>query len=220
MRKTAAVAKHSYLKVPTPIALIETAERLFAEQGIEGVSLRQIRIEAKVGNDAAIRYHFGDRAQLIAAIWEYRLPVLDRARAALLHRAEAAGLTRDPRTVFDVLTRPGYDLVDEQGRHRYLAFLANAMRWREGGAIRERHMGLSPASIAAKDLLRDIAPQVPADLLRRRLRFATQAFFEAVIERDRALEDGLPAEPEQAFLAEQYDMMAAVCLMPVGPAPA
>ena len=207
-------AKRSFMEPPTPIAIIETAERLFAERGIEGVSLRQIQIEARAGNEAAIRYHFGDRARLVAAIWEYRLPTLDRARAAMLRRARENGTTQDPHTVLSIITRPGYDLVDEHGQHRYLAFMAHATRWKDGGVIRERFMGLSPASAEAIDLLYALAPQTPADTMWRRLRFATAGFFELVGDRDRAIAAGQPVKPEKAFLTECFDMMAAVCLMP------
>ena len=44
--------------------ILETAERLFAESGFEGASVRAITSEAQV-NLAALHYHFGSKDQLI-----------------------------------------------------------------------------------------------------------------------------------------------------------
>jgi AcrR family transcriptional regulator len=60
--------------------LIEVAERLFAERGLDGVSLRQIATEAGTSNNSAVRYHFGSKDALIATIIEYRLPRIIQRR--------------------------------------------------------------------------------------------------------------------------------------------
>jgi AcrR family transcriptional regulator len=66
------------------LALILSAERLFAERGIAGVSLREINQAANQRNISAAHYHFGSREGLVDAVLRYRLPDLDRARGALL----------------------------------------------------------------------------------------------------------------------------------------
>ena len=50
------------------MSLIETAERLFAEKGIDNVSLREINRAAGQKNVAALHYHFGTRESLLEAI--------------------------------------------------------------------------------------------------------------------------------------------------------
>ena len=60
------------------------AERLFAEHGIEGVSLRQIGAAAGNGNNSAVQYHFGTKDRLVHAVFEYRLPRLRERRDLLL----------------------------------------------------------------------------------------------------------------------------------------
>lgn len=47
--------------------LIEVASRLFAEETVEGVSIRRITREAQVGA-ASVHYHFNDKDSLLAAI--------------------------------------------------------------------------------------------------------------------------------------------------------
>ena len=56
--------------------IVLAAERLFAEHGIDGVSLRQIGVAAGNGNNSAVQYHFGTKDRLVQAVFEYRLPRL------------------------------------------------------------------------------------------------------------------------------------------------
>ena len=71
--------------------LLETAERLYAERGLDGVSLREITEAAGQRNNAAVHYHFGGRDGLVRALFELRFAALDQRRADLL-----AGLGDDP----------------------------------------------------------------------------------------------------------------------------
>ncbi len=67
--------------------LVETAERLFAERGIESVSLRDVCAAAAQGNHSAAQYHFGDRAGLVAAVYEHRMRSVNDRRQAMLAAA-------------------------------------------------------------------------------------------------------------------------------------
>src|SRR5215470_8750592 len=50
--------------------LLDAAERLFAERGVDGVSLREVNAAAGERNNAALYYHFHDRDGLVRAIVE------------------------------------------------------------------------------------------------------------------------------------------------------
>src|SRR5688572_22207197 len=65
-------------------ALVESAERLFAERGIEGVSLRDVSKAAGQRNNSAAQYHFDDRHGLVAAVYEHRMRRVDARRHAFL----------------------------------------------------------------------------------------------------------------------------------------
>lgn len=68
--------------------LLAAAERLFAERGFSGVSLRLLTTEAGV-NLASVGYHFGSKEGLIAAIFERRCqPMMDERRRRLAACAE------------------------------------------------------------------------------------------------------------------------------------
>jgi AcrR family transcriptional regulator len=54
----------------TRVLLLRTAVRLFAEHGVEGVSLREIGDAAGQGNKAVVHYYFGSREGLLHALAE------------------------------------------------------------------------------------------------------------------------------------------------------
>jgi AcrR family transcriptional regulator len=79
----------------TKSRLLGVAERLFAEHGFVGVSVRQLTAAAGV-NVAAVNYHFGSKEGLLTAIFERRCrPMNDerlRRLAACAERAEGPPL--------------------------------------------------------------------------------------------------------------------------------
>ena len=80
--------------------LLDTAERLFAERGITGVSLREITEAAGQRNASVVQYHFGSRAGLVAAIVERHMTVVDADRTA---RLDAATPTADDLGVHEAM---------------------------------------------------------------------------------------------------------------------
>jgi AcrR family transcriptional regulator len=72
----------------TQTRILTVAERLFAEQGFDGTSFRQIAAEARV-NLAAAHYHFGNKEALYTAAVTRRLRPLNDIRLSLLATAEA-----------------------------------------------------------------------------------------------------------------------------------
>ena len=67
--------------------ILDSAERLFAEYGFAGVSLRAIIADAKV-NLAAIHYHYRSKEALFDAVILRRLEPINRERLALLDAYE------------------------------------------------------------------------------------------------------------------------------------
>lgn len=65
-------------------ALMDTAERLFAERGFEAVSVRELAAEAGV-NLAMVSYYFGSKEGLFEAIIEHKIPRTRQSLEHLLH---------------------------------------------------------------------------------------------------------------------------------------
>lgn len=66
--------------------ILDTAERLFADQGFHATTLRQITREAGV-NLAAVNYHHGSKDALTLAVFQRRLDQLNSDRLARLDAA-------------------------------------------------------------------------------------------------------------------------------------
>lgn len=105
--------------------LILTAEQLFASQGIESVSLREIARTAGQKNVAALQYHFGDREGLFSAILEYRMSHIEQLREQMLRDADERGEGGDLRPLVRCLVMPMIEHVRSAGSEsHYIEFLA------------------------------------------------------------------------------------------------
>jgi AcrR family transcriptional regulator len=79
----------------TRTAILNAAERLYADRGFGDVTLRDIVAAANV-NLAAVNYHFGSKDELIAELFVSRSLATNRERLNELRRAEEAGAGRAP----------------------------------------------------------------------------------------------------------------------------
>ncbi len=85
----------------TRVRLLDAAEGLFADHGLDGTSLRAITSAANV-NLASVNYHFGSKEGLIGAVFHRRIEPLNHERFRLLDLAEQAA-TPEPPGLEDVL---------------------------------------------------------------------------------------------------------------------
>jgi AcrR family transcriptional regulator len=74
--------------IDTKQKILDTAERLFGEQGYSATSLRHIIAEAEV-NLAAIHYHFGSKEELLDALIRRKAGPTNEERLVRLDRLEA-----------------------------------------------------------------------------------------------------------------------------------
>src|SRR3546814_3478762 len=98
--------------------LVRAAERLFGEDGVSLVSLRQIAIAANQVNNFAVQYHFGDKDGLIQAIFQRRLPFIENRRRLQIDEARKEGFTLY--NLNEALFGPIVEEVDENGHRVYV----------------------------------------------------------------------------------------------------
>src|SRR5579883_3052628 len=72
--------------VDTKTKILDAAEKLFAQNGFDATSLRDITTEAEV-NLAAVNYHFQSKDSLIDAVIARRIEPVNRKRLELLESA-------------------------------------------------------------------------------------------------------------------------------------
>ena len=170
--------------------LMRAAERLFAERGIDAVSIRDITNEAGA-NSASIHYHFGSKAELVGAILDWRAAEVGARRAAWLDRIEAgeAPTLRDVLEAFVVPTAEMAADVDGGGQF-HIGFLAAVLA----------NPGLMPLVIGAFEpyterfaaALTRVTPHLDADVRELRLALAKDMANRVI---------GQPEGPVHAWIA-------------------
>jgi len=111
--------------------LLDTAEHLFAEHGVEGVSLRTINAEAGL-SPAALHYHFGSQQALVEALLERHMPALMARRRELFDALVKSDETITTRRVLHALIQPQAGLLGAGGAdaQRYMRFIHRL--WADG----------------------------------------------------------------------------------------
>jgi AcrR family transcriptional regulator len=97
--------------------ILDAAERLFGENGVEATSLRAITAQAGV-NLAAVNYHFQSKESLLHAVIARRLNPVNEKRLAMLDACEEnAGDGPLPvEQVLDALLRPIFEMLSGQAK--------------------------------------------------------------------------------------------------------
>ena len=150
-------------------AIIEAAEALFAEYGLHGASFRQISQAAKQKNASVIQYHFGSRDQLVEAVFENRMRVINPRRLARLDELEQAGRLGEARALISVWTWPlAEELRPRPDGNHYVQFLARTTREKQL-AIQLAPIDLMTGWFRATDLLKALISDLPESVVRMRL---------------------------------------------------
>jgi AcrR family transcriptional regulator len=200
-------------------SLISAAEQLFADRGIDGVSLREINREARQRNTTSLQYHFGDRQGLLRAILDKHSREIDARRNALLDQYEANGV-EDIRALASAFVLPLVaKLHDNDGGRCYLRIAAELVN-RAGREIEPDEVSIlsDPTgddpndSITRWSLLVGplLAPIVVGPPLHRR--YAAMRF--AHIELGRRASER-PHQTERLFTSHLVDLVTSVLVTPV-----
>lgn len=102
----------------TTTAILDAAEQLFATNGYDATSIRELTRHAGV-NVAAVHYHFGDKPAVLRAVTNRVVEPLNARRFRLLDLAEAAAAPDRPPVdaVMDAFIRPDIEtLLELHGR--------------------------------------------------------------------------------------------------------
>ncbi|MER7012770.1 TetR family transcriptional regulator [Saccharopolyspora sp. NPDC000359] len=167
--------------------MIDVAEELIAEYGVEAVSLRTVGAQAGQRNNSAAQYHFGSKEGLIHAIIAVRSPGVDARRQELVSEYRRSGAD-DIESLVRLLVLPLAETIDRSGeRTWYLRFLANVMdhpMWHEVGEPAE---GEQPALRYMARELRKRLPHLSGRTLRRRSRWMAIIAFRVLADHEREL---------------------------------
>lgn len=201
--------------------MIETGERLFAEHGVPGVSLRAIAEQSGHNNNNGVQYHFGNKDGLIRAILECRSGPINDARAAMLAEVPAdLPIEEAVHAVVRCMVLPVSHCLTERGVSYYLRFTAQLHQtpWdnlltstAESG--RTRYSGSESTALAAIDRIEKILVDVDPTSRDLRLRFAGMLILNALAAREEAEQHHRSSSVELTrFLDELISSVAAIFL--------
>lgn len=176
----------------TRLQLIATAEKLFAQRGLDAVSMREINRAAGQGNASALHYHFGSREALVEAIVAWRMhPVNQRRNAMLDGMVRGDGIA--PQDLARALVVPLSEVaafpVEENG---WLSFLGQIYA---SGTVDlpgiTRRIGSDSSLRRLERLARAALPEIPVPILDQRVAILIRQAVHALAEWQR----GSPGRP-------------------------
>lgn len=113
----------------TKKAILDSAETFLADADVNSVTMRSIAEAAGI-DPASVTYHFGGKAELVAAVLRRRFTVLcDLQLSALTRLLAGATEIPTPRMLLDTVYRPWFDLVrsDDLGWRSYSRLVASTL---------------------------------------------------------------------------------------------
>lgn len=159
--------------------LILTAERLYGEMGIEGVSIRQLLIAAGQANKSAVQHYFGSTEGLVQAVRDMRLSELDEARQRRLDALSADSLNRDNELVA-ALFMPILEIMDDENLESYSQFNLRLLHSDISDQSFLQRLTASPATEEIIKQLHGCFPDMPLEEFKPRLRLAVGVFLGGV----------------------------------------
>jgi AcrR family transcriptional regulator len=197
-------------------ALLDAAERLFAEHGVHAVTTRQISVAAGQGNNAAVNYHFGTKLGLIRAALRRHAVEIDRRRLAMLTEMGESTALRD---WVSCAVRSVTDHIESLGQPSWYArFTAHVTADPELRAIAAEEFASAGTSLARLQRgLQRCEPDLPAGTRTERQAMTRHLITHMTAERERDLADGTPT-PHRSWDAAArglIDAITAVWLAPV-----
>jgi AcrR family transcriptional regulator len=151
--------------------MILAAERLFALQGIEAVSLNRVWLEAGVKNSGVAGALLASKEALVQAILEYRMATINQERIKLLASVDTTDRVAALRGTVEALVLPiAARLGGSSNGSHYVRFLARLFDDPRSDALEQMRGKCDSGMRAAHALLKTILPELPSRILRQRFR--------------------------------------------------
>jgi AcrR family transcriptional regulator len=188
----------------TRLALMRAAEQLFAQQGVDRVSLREIAIAAGQRNVSAATYHFGSKRELIEAILErHSLPMQETWKPLLEEDSQKPVALH---ALLDAVVMPLVAKIDDaDGGRCYLEMCAELVASRSYPL-----MGMRIANTnEAHDITRRIAgrgPEVPPMVRVVRTTRLAGLIYGSIGDYLRLLTNGVDI-PRQVFISDLVNVL-------------
>lgn len=200
-----------------------TAERLYSERGLDGVSLSEIIRVAGQRNKSALHYHFGGRDGLLRALIDrHRLRVDGERMKLLAEYGSVADLTLHD--AVSILVHPlAHQLSDDpEGSVHYIRIMAQLSATPTHPANNWLFEHPPPAFAMIAPLLYDSIPHAPSLLRARRAQLMNGTMFHALLLQTYPSPDALATPHESAlqrglYVNDLIDCLCGLLTAPVSP---
>ena len=207
----------------TQEAILVAAERLYAEHGMFAVSNRQVSEAAGQGNNAAVGYHFGTKADLVRAIEQKHRGPVEQLREHMVVGLQKSGESPEMRDWVACLVRPLTDHLADLGCDGsttwYARFAAQAMTDPAYYNIIVKGALSSPSLVQVVEGINRCLPNLPAEVHFERNIMARNLLMHTCAERERPMAAGasVPGASWQAAGTGLIDAVVGLWLAPVTP---
>lgn len=197
--------------------LLDAAQRLFARDGVQGATIREINELADQRNPSAMHYHFGSRTALVEAILVRFQRSIDTEFEHRLAALEATGVEPGIRERVDAVVRPLVATLETQAGRDCVRIIPQMLP----ALSRNLRRGVAfPSTPAMERILGDLDRQmaerrVPEPLRRERLVAYALVFTTLLGERAHLLcESEPPLLDTAAFTHHLVDTLTAILTAP------
>jgi AcrR family transcriptional regulator len=189
---------------------MRAAEKLIAEKGIEGVTIRLILAEADQKNTSALQYHFKNLKGLIEAIHAERAEEIQEARGRLLQDLLTHTESPSLRELCELMIGPPVELARSRiDFRRYIKAFGHQLALLETSALAHasRQGGGGSSGLQLRALLREKLKHLDEDAFRRRMEAAVRFCATSVYHQARQ-PNAFRGEQGDLFLASLLDALA------------
>lgn len=169
--------------------LKRTACKLFAERGVDGVTVRDIAMAAGQKNHGAVGYHFGSKENLVRALVLDGAIAIDERRNAMLDAIEARGGPASVYEVVEALVYPSISPLQEGGPESYVSFIIMLSMTHRDLFIDILENRWNSGYQRCLDYLRKLMPDMPLAAKNQRLVFMGNLLGSVLATRERTLAD-------------------------------
>lgn len=196
-------------------ALLEVAERLFAEHGPDGVSLRDIAREAGQRNNSAVHYHFGGRRELVTEVFRRRMEPINSRREQQLQEADRTGESARLDRLVEIMLLPLADHVRGGGSgSTYAQFMVRAMPTVDFDSERFTQINAVQRELGRR--IRALVPHLADDAFERRVRLALTMAVSALADFERRWNTGLVDDQDLGPTMDEIVAMTVAALQAPG----
>ena len=164
------------------------ARRLFAQRGIDGVSVRDIVLAAGQKNAASLHYYFGTKETLVRELVADGAKLINERRNRWLDELEASGRPVDLREIIEILVWPSTALAGDRGEEdTYIRFIAMMQMSQRELFLDSLEGKWATGYQRCLAWIAHLLPEVDSELLNQRLVFMSFYLTSALSGREAAL---------------------------------